>query len=87
MVTGIIWLGIYLNSSVSGVWYGEHSIGPVRLANLICWAGGAEPDALQGIIKQIYDSMVESGRDCVSEYAQQYDAVKKLLEPYLKGEL
>lgn len=87
MVAGIIWLGIYLNSSGSGVWYGEHSIGPVRLANLICWAGGAEPDALQGIIKEIYDSMVESGRDCAAEYAQQYNSVKKLLKPYLKGEL
>jgi len=83
--TGIIVLADYLTFAGSFIpWYDSHSLALSRLANFICWAGGAEPSILQGMIADIYNAMISLGRDCQAEYANQYDAVIDLLFPYIK---
>ena len=86
---GIVLAGYYLNNiSSTTPFYDEHSIGPVRLANLVCWAGGGEPQILDiPDIRDLFYQMVDSGRDCFSEYRQQRDNTLKLLSPYLKRPL
>jgi hypothetical protein len=67
-------------------YYGEHSTGPVRLANIVCWAGGAYPEALQNsVYANIYVAMVKSGRNCQYEYMEKKKSVEQLLGPYLKS--
>lgn len=89
---GIVVAGAYLyDVAYDTPLYDVHavrSMTDVRLANLVCWAGGGEPNILNDdTIAAFYNTMVSSGRDCRSEYNQQKESVVKLLSPYLKKPL
>ncbi len=64
-----------------------HSMNNVRLANLTCWAAGAQPSILQkdqtilNFASNLFNNQI---RNCVGEYQQQKESVYKLLAAYLK---
>ncbi len=85
-VMAVLLGALFMNDMTQNTpYYDSHSMGSVRLANLVCWAGGAEPQVLQKtFFANIYNQMVKSGRDCEREYMQQRDSVFKLMGPYIK---
>lgn len=66
-------------------WADNHSIGPQRMFNLVCWATGARPEILSiRTVAVLNAQLAQSGRRCDLEYQQQKNAVEKLLKPFKK---
>ncbi len=86
---GAIWAAWYIGQDSNTPFYDEHSMAPVRLANIVCWAAGGEPYVLDLYpdIRNVYYQMVDSGRNCKEEYEQQKESTVQLLKPYLKKDL
>jgi len=79
ILAGTFFLGI------DSPWTDEHEMGEQRLGNLACWATGGAPhllfdDAIRDLAEQLY----EAGRDCRTEYEEQRDFARVLLEPFEK---
>ncbi len=84
---GLVLLGaqFMLDLTKDSPYYGEHTPGPGRMANLVCWAGGAYPAALSNsYYANIYNTMIQSGRNCPAEYEEKRRSIEQLLGPYFK---
>ncbi len=82
----VILAGDFLNSSGAINWADIHSVGPQRMANLVCWAWGAVPEVADEFdISNIIESLVSSSRDCAAEYQVKAKSVENLIGRYLKG--
>lgn len=67
-------------SGVGSSWADNHSIGPQRMFNLVCWAAGGQPEVLKiPLVAALYKEAQDSDRDCQAEYQQQKAAVDQLL--------
>jgi len=85
---GVIYAGSYLNQAISGDvdYLGAHSVGPARLANLICWAAGGDESLLDTPTLSVLANGIQQqgSRDCIGEYNQQLTATQQLLNDHLK---
>lgn len=66
----------FFNENVS--FADEHGSGEDRAGDIYCWAIGGSP-ILQTQFPDIASIFIDAGRDCVGEYANQFDFVSQLL--------
>jgi len=68
--------------------FDSHRAGPQRLGDLACWAVGADQSLTEKpVVNSIAQQLIEGGRNCTAEYAQQRDALATVLGPHLRGSL
>lgn len=60
-----------------------HSLGPVRLANVLCWVYGQDPQVFGYLVRDGH-LPAERAQGCAYEFAQLADSWGRLLEPALK---
>lgn len=60
-----------------------HSLGPVRLANVLCWVYGQDPQVFGYLVRDGH-LPAERAEGCAYEFAQLADSWGRLLEPALK---
>lgn len=63
---------------------GVHSLGPVRLANVLCWVYGQDPQTYGYLVKDGH-LPAERADGCAEEYDQLQRSWTTLLGPYLKA--
>lgn len=84
LLAGINFLDSYQNGFSSN-WADNHSLGPQRMFNLVCWTVGGAPAALENrTVAALNQQLASSGRNCATEYESQKAAYTRLLEPFIK---
>lgn len=82
---GIILTGDWMNTTTVD-YYDAHTTGPARLANLVCWAVGAEPSLVSDpVLQSILQGLVAAGRNCSAEYTEKEANVDTLIGKYRKN--
>ncbi len=84
LLAGINFLDSY-QKGFSSNWADNHSLGPQRMFNLVCWTVGGDPTALSNrTVAALNQQLASSGRNCSTEYSSQKQAYTRLLEPFIK---
>lgn len=80
--------GFFFGSQPNTPFFDSHRAGPQRLGDLACWAIGAKPSLLDDpSINGLAEQLMDGGRDCVSEYAQQVSGLTNVLSGNIRGGL
>ncbi len=87
ILAGNLYLRLLKNSVLDiNIWAGEHTLGPQRFFNLVCWSVGGAPSVIDDAsIQETYQEIIETNRDCIDEYAQKKDYFERFVSPHLKN--
>ncbi len=85
---GAVLAGWFFFSQPDTPFFDTHRVGAQRLGDLACWGVGADPSLLSDpTIDNIAQQLIDSGRNCPAEYAQQLNGFNTVLDQNIRGGL
>ncbi len=86
LAEGSVLAGWFFGGQTNTPFFDTHRAGPQRLGDLACWGVGADTSLqVDPIVGSIADQLIQTGRDCQREYAQQLSGLDTILGPHILG--